>query len=172
MPCVDELTLSIHADGELGAAEAARIELHLADCASCRSRYEELRGESLLLASVIEEDWDPVPSFETAPLPGRGRSIPWIGGATLAALAAARLGAGWLQGALPAGAVGWLNPVSEAGRSNLMFQAIFNLAEGGWQTVLATLPVVAVTLAALLASASAAWVLTRPSAPFASRPAH
>jgi len=49
MPCPDPLLVQAYADGELDAAEAIRMEAHLAGCAAC----EALRRESRASAEAI-----------------------------------------------------------------------------------------------------------------------
>lgn len=54
MSCFDELTLSIHADGELPAVQAARVDDHVAECADCRRQLVALRGEVAALRAALE----------------------------------------------------------------------------------------------------------------------
>ncbi|NJN52410.1 MAG: hypothetical protein HC809_12300, partial [Gammaproteobacteria bacterium] len=51
-----ELTLAMHADGELPAAEARSIEMHIAGCALCRAAIDALRGEVRIVAKALAAD--------------------------------------------------------------------------------------------------------------------
>ena len=53
MSCPNELTLSIHADGELPQAEARAVAAHLEGCASCRALSASLEQETVLLSEVL-----------------------------------------------------------------------------------------------------------------------
>ena len=60
MSCPDHQTISAFADGELELAQAAEVERHIAQCASCRQLAEELRwvddrGRAALRAIHVEE---------------------------------------------------------------------------------------------------------------------
>ena len=51
--CLDfDAELSALIDGELGAESLARVEAHLAGCARCRERLDELRAVDLALAAL------------------------------------------------------------------------------------------------------------------------
>jgi anti-sigma factor RsiW len=60
MNCPDQQSIFAFADCELGAAQAAEIERHLAECAGCRQLVEELRALDRLgrasLASIRVEE--------------------------------------------------------------------------------------------------------------------
>ena len=54
MSCPRQLTLSIYADGELEAAETARLERHLEGCTGCAERVAGLSREADLLRAALE----------------------------------------------------------------------------------------------------------------------
>ena len=83
MTCYDELTLSIHVDGELPPVEADELRSHLARCAACRTKLTALRTEAESLGLTLRE----VPQLLPGPTPPSTFWI-WIG-----ALAAALVGA-------------------------------------------------------------------------------
>ncbi len=82
-PCqraFDEELLSGYIDGELSQGERQRIEVHLAECASCRTLQESMRAvrdaaRSTAFAVPTDEQWR-----ETArTLPGRwSRQLGWL----------------------------------------------------------------------------------------------
>src|SRR5262245_1080837 len=51
--------LSPQIDGELDQAMAARLERHLAGCAACRAKYEDLRFAARLVADLSLPDDEP-----------------------------------------------------------------------------------------------------------------
>ncbi|HSD30037.1 MAG TPA: zf-HC2 domain-containing protein, partial [Vicinamibacteria bacterium] len=53
--CPSEAVLAVHADGELPPSEARPVDGHVASCPRCAALLEALRGESRLLARVLEE---------------------------------------------------------------------------------------------------------------------
>ncbi len=55
--------LSPYLDNELAQEEAARLEKHLADCAWCRTRYENMRFVSRLVADLPMPEAEPVPAL-------------------------------------------------------------------------------------------------------------
>ena len=48
-----ELTLAMHADGELPAAQAAATELHVAACMVCHDAIDALRAEAQVLSKAL-----------------------------------------------------------------------------------------------------------------------
>ncbi len=48
---IDELTLMMHIDNELGPDEQAAVSLHLSTCKRCQETYEEMRADHHLLLS-------------------------------------------------------------------------------------------------------------------------
>lgn len=63
MRCLSDLELQSLADGE-GGPDAAGAA-HLAGCARCRDRVEELRREQALIAAVLNTAGDPPPRLDT-----------------------------------------------------------------------------------------------------------
>ena len=126
MSCPSELTLSIHADGELGAAEAARLASHLAGCPGCAGRLAALRRETDLLRAALE-----LPALVGERRAGAGllRLLPAAACALLvvAGLAAGRAAAGAALAGLP----GWLNPFELPGALNLLFNSLFLVVTPG-----------------------------------------
>lgn len=102
MSCPDELTLAIHADGELSKAEAEHIGLHLERCADCKALLSRLESENAALMQVLAE--------AEALEPARSPAATWVWGVILAALSApAMLYAVWQSTpALPQG-LRWLS---------------------------------------------------------------
>jgi anti-sigma factor RsiW len=84
--------LSAYLDGELSAEEAAEVERHLAECATCRARLRALEriAKTLRRARPAAPAANPVirPAFAAAPAAARRRSL-WrwaVAGAAAAAL--------------------------------------------------------------------------------------
>jgi anti-sigma factor RsiW len=57
--------LSPYLDDELDQGAASRLESHLADCASCRSRSENLRFAARLVANLQLPEAEPAPHWPT-----------------------------------------------------------------------------------------------------------
>jgi len=80
MPHVDEGTLHAYLDGELPFAERKTLDVHLAECASCRTMLEEERAlldrASALLGAARPTE-RPAPPFEQLSVPRPPRRSPW-----------------------------------------------------------------------------------------------
>lgn len=124
MSCFDELTLSIHADGELPAVQAARVDDHVAECADCRRQLVALRGEVAALRAALELP-EPVAA---AARPSAGFAAAGLG--LLSALVVLRLA--WMAtGEALAAWPDWLDPTSVGGALNLLFNSLFVLLDPG-----------------------------------------
>jgi cytoskeletal protein RodZ len=106
-----ELELALWAGGDCPAAEASRLEQHLAACAECRALAQGLRESQAGLAELAGEPIDPeaLARVRTGVLRRleerrpRPAVAPWLMAAA-ATLAVAALALGlWLQGSRPAG---------------------------------------------------------------------
>lgn len=108
MTCPSPITLSMYADGELAAREAALLELHATGCAACAARIEASQRESAVLRLALREveDEAPIPRFVPPP---RARDF------VVLVLAVALIGGfsrtfwGTVSAAIPEG-LRWLNP--------------------------------------------------------------
>ena len=75
MSHVDDGTLHAYLDGELSAAEAQRVDAHLAQCPACRTRLDEERalitraGELLALAAPPDRELPPFRTGDVKPAP-------------------------------------------------------------------------------------------------------
>jgi cytoskeletal protein CcmA (bactofilin family) len=158
MTCPFQTVLATHADRELQPEAARQTEAHLLDCARCRELIEALRGESRLLAAVLEA----APARQTAE-----REAPWVSRVTAALLvfvAAAGVQAAW----------SWLVTLGEQpidvvdGRSlvvSALFEALFFLLrEGAFMLTSILKIIVAVLLVAAAGAALAFWRRRAPSA--------
>ena len=105
-------------DGECDAAEAARVQAHVASCAACRREAELLRGSGALLARLpglaAPEGFDTrvVAAARTAP---RGRLLrlrPRVAAAAAAVVAVAA-GVWWFAGSRDASSSGVLSAREE-----------------------------------------------------------
>jgi hypothetical protein len=80
MPHVDEGTLHAYLDGELPSAERKTVEIHLAECASCRATLAEERAlfdrASALLGTARPAE-RPAPPFEQLRAPRSPKRSPW-----------------------------------------------------------------------------------------------
>ena len=163
MDCLSEFTVAVFADGELDAAEARRVEGHLARCERCRSLVEALRAENRSLLAALQES---EPAAGAAALPARPRTadLLWTTALVLGA-------AGILQGALqllgdwePPGALDWVNPFSVTVQWNLFFSSIFYLIREGAAMVLTSVTFVGgLTLGTLLVAGTLYWLRRRPT---------
>jgi len=76
----DEELISGYLDGALPQVQAQRVRLHVEDCGSCRSLFEELRtlretAISTRFTAPGDEDWPELPKTR----PGRlSRSMGWV----------------------------------------------------------------------------------------------
>ncbi len=121
--CPSEAVLAVHADGELPIAEARSTDAHVASCPRCRALLEALRGESRLLARVLEEAPIPIPARRTV-----WADLATTGFALLAAAAGLQALFGWLGG------LGQQSPVGLDARSlvlSVLFDTFFYLVREG-----------------------------------------
>jgi anti-sigma factor RsiW len=112
--CPSEAVLAVHADGELPPAETRSVGAHLASCPRCAALVDALRGESRLLARILEE----------GPAPAATRGSLWAdllttGVLLLAAIAGFQAFFGWLGG------LGQESPLGLDARS-LVVSALFD----------------------------------------------
>jgi len=138
MSCPTELTLSIHADGELAANEARHIVAHVRSCARCRALLDALEQENAVLMEALrEEDLVHAPSAPAASSSaaagfGASSSAGWLGGAiAIAALAPLMLEWAWQAvPGLPAG-LGWVGDFGGLGGVFSLSRGLMALALGG-----------------------------------------
>ncbi|KPK13676.1 MAG: hypothetical protein AMJ62_14765 [Myxococcales bacterium SG8_38] len=139
MSCPTELTLSIHADGELPEEEIHRVAAHLEGCADCRALAASLERENEVLREVLGEE-------EAMPLSPPAGSLAagshatssstsasrWVYGAIAsAALAPLMLDFAWrATPSLPAG-LGWLGNLGGAGGVFSLSRVLVELTVGG-----------------------------------------
>jgi hypothetical protein len=121
--CPSEQILAVHADGELPYAQSRGLDDHVSGCPRCRALLEALRGETLLLARVLEEGLAPAPAR-------RAVSVDLVTTGLLLLTAAAGLQAlfGWLGGLGPEA------PVDVDARSfvvSVLFDTFFYLVREG-----------------------------------------
>ncbi len=156
MSCPRQLTLSIYADGELRAAEAARLERHLDGCTGCADRVAGLLREAGLLRAALEM---PPLLADQGRRTDLRRLLP-LAAATLGLAVVLRLAwaaAGGALSELPH----WLNPLELAGGLNLLFNSIFFLVRPGGETMSWSTPMISSTLTLLAAGLAAGWALRR-----------
>jgi anti-sigma factor RsiW len=88
MNCPDPQTISEFSDGELEPNQAAEIERHIAQCASCRESLKEMqwleqRGRGALESIPLED------TFSQKIVPLKPSRLRWVGSMPLTAAAAA-----------------------------------------------------------------------------------
>ena len=152
MTCPSPVTLSMYADAALAAEDAARVEWHATTCTTCRSRIADLRRETELLRTALQEvdETAPIPRF-TTPLNVRELLMLVLGVTLVATFSAAFWSA---VGESVPSALGWLNPfqVGELGERAYDFIAfIFTEGSAMWTATLNT-------VGAVLFAALAGWV--------------
>ena len=155
MNCVSELELCRYVDGELDAAATARVEGHLADCATCPSLAESLRLENSILVATIrnaegEEFVDSSAVAQSHPLTWRELA------GTAAWVAFGAFGLEYARQSLPSSLPGadWMIPVSTNGLWTSAVNAILYVSGEGAR-VIATGTVV---LSGALALGFALWL--------------
>lgn len=76
----DETLLSGYLDYALNQGEAQKIRIHLEDCASCRSLYEELKTlrDAARSTSFYEPDESEWPELPRTPLSRFSRTLGWL----------------------------------------------------------------------------------------------
>ena len=163
MDCLSELTCAVYADGELDAAEAGRVETHLAICEHCRTMVAALRAENRALAAALQES-EPAAGFLAIPARTRAADLAWTTALVLAA-------AGILHGAQqflgawePPAALDWVNPFSVTVQWNLFFSSVFYFIREGAAMVLTSVTFIGgLTLAMLLVAGTLYWLRRRPT---------
>jgi Putative zinc-finger len=130
MECYSEQVVAIFVDGELAVDEARRLRDHLATCRRCRQLVDTLRAENRVLSESLHELPEEAPSpagFSRLP-----SSLGWGDLAMFAAvLALGSIVAPWIDELSIPGALQWLNPFSLSGRTNLIFNLSYYLANRG-----------------------------------------
>ncbi len=149
MSCPTELTLSIHADGELPEHEARRIVAHLETCATCGALFTALERENAVLMEVLGEEESvtvglPAAS-STSPASSSGTSASsWVWGA-VAAAALAPVMLDWLWQAtptLPTG-VAWVSNFGGFGGLFSISRGLAQLIVGGQDMLISSFGFVA-----------------------------
>jgi cytoskeletal protein CcmA (bactofilin family) len=128
MECDSEQTYSIFVDGELGVDEARRLRDHIATCQRCRKLVDALRAENRILGESLQE----LP--EEAASPASFPRLRWFWrdlAAMAAVLALSSILSGWIDELRIPEALEWLNPFSESGLMNLIFNLSYYFAHGG-----------------------------------------
>ncbi len=128
-PCPSELTLSMHADRELAAADAVATEMHLAGCWSCRMRLAGLRSETSIVAAALAHDAEPLktPAYRR-PVSRFAMAATAAGGVLLAVLVAVVPSV--ITGLL-SGPIQWFNPFDKGTIADIGVEAAIFLAKQG-----------------------------------------
>lgn len=134
MSCPTELTLSIHADGELPPNEAQHVAAHVRGCPQCRVLFRALQQENAVLTQALHEE-DVVHAQHTQEVSAPAStsvSTNWLWGAiAVAALAPVMLDYAWQAApALPAG-LGWLANFGGVGGAFSITRGLMGFALGG-----------------------------------------
>lgn len=138
MPCYDELTLSIAADGELPDDESRRLQTHLADCPRCQLLFLDLATEAASLRTALGEAAQLLPS-ERGPVRVQTElpqlSWPfWLGGVAAACAGTVLTLNGLAPSALPA-SVAWLHPLRPDLALSLLSSFAFDWINNGVPTM-------------------------------------
>ena len=130
MECYSEHIISIFVDGELPVEEAQQLRDHLSTCQRCRQLLDALRAENRVLSESLQELSEEPPS--PAGVSRLRSSWTWgdlaIGAAVLALTS---IVAFWIDAVSIPEALQWLNPFSLSGRTNLIFNLSYYVANGG-----------------------------------------
>ena len=124
MSCFPEATWAVYVDGELDPKQTRAIESHLVGCRTCRALVVALRDEADALSDAVHErQRERAPASRPAAEPARGLALGVM--PSLALVAAALAGLGWLfEAGLPA-AIEWMNPFRSSGAYEMAFDLIF-----------------------------------------------
>lgn len=82
---MDEMTCLLYLDGQLEAAHAAELAVHLDACSDCRRLLVALQHETLAVSQALLEENEPVPARLLAPHAERPASWGWMVALGLAA---------------------------------------------------------------------------------------
>jgi len=153
MECYSEQIVSMFVDGELQVEEARLLRDHLSSCRRCRQLLDALRAENRALTESLQE------LTEEAPSPARAfrLSSSWTWGDIAIGAAVLALGSVvsfWIDGVSIPDALQWLNPFSLSGRTNLIFNLSYYVANGGTAMLSEYAAVVGKLLLALLLAGS------------------
>jgi Putative zinc-finger len=130
MECYSEQIVAIFVDGELEMEEAQRLRDHLATCRRCRQLLDALRAENRALSESLQELPEEAPSPEG--FPRLSWSLTWGDVVIVAAvLALGSIVVPWIEKLSIPEALQWLNPFSLSGRTNLIFNLSYYVANGG-----------------------------------------
>ena len=130
MECYSEQIVSVFVDGELPVEEAQRLRDHLSTCRRCRQLLDALRAENRVLSESLQEL--PEEAASPAGFSHSSRSVGWGDVAVVAAvLALGSIVVPWIDKLSIPEALQWLNPFSLSGRTNLIFNLSYYVANGG-----------------------------------------
>ena len=159
MECYSEQICALAVDGELAADEARRLRDHLATCRRCRELVDALRAENRVLSESLHEL--PEEAASPAGYSHLRRSWVWRDLAVMAAvLALGSITSVWFEKLSIPAALEWINPFSQSGLTNLMFNLSDYFAHGG-TTMLTEYAAVVGGLFLLLLLGSSALLLGR-----------
>jgi cytoskeletal protein CcmA (bactofilin family) len=130
MECYSERTLALAVDGELTASEALHLRDHLATCRRCRDLLDALRAENRFLTESLHE----LSEDATSPAKLFLRRSSWRGDVAMMAgiLTVGSVVSMWFDRPSIPATLGWLNPFSPSGGTDLMFDLSYYVArEGG-----------------------------------------
>src|ERR1019366_6173210 len=130
MECYSEQAIALAVDGELAADDSLRLRDHLATCQRCRALLDALRAENRVLSESLHE----LPDEATSPAGFTHPRWSWVWGdlAIMAAvLALGSIVSVWFDELRIPAALGWINPFSVNGLTNLMFNLSDYFAHGG-----------------------------------------
>src|SRR5271165_7671605 len=159
MECYSEQVVAIFVDGELAVEEARSLRDHLATCRRCRQLLDALRVENRVLSESLQELPPELPEEEAASPAGFSRvpwSLAWGDVAVVAAvLALGSIVVPWIDKLSIPEALQWLNPFSLSGRTNLIFNFSYYVANGGTAMLSEYAAVIGKILLVLLVGGSA-----------------
>jgi len=149
----DEMACLLYLEGQLDAARARELSVHVEGCAACRDLLNALKRESNLLSSALTEDDEPFPArLITEEAPG----LPsWVWTLAFGILTAGAYWL-WIDGVGP-----WVQQLSNAGfgGTDLFSMIIFSGAFWeGWSDMFDAIQIGALILVAIVAIA---WIRRR-----------
>jgi cytoskeletal protein CcmA (bactofilin family) len=141
----DEMACLLYIDGQLDSPRVREMDVHLAECASCRTLLRALQHEAAMLSSALTEENEAIPSRlfgeQTRPMPS------WIWTLAFGGIAACAYFL-WIDGVGP-----WISQLNSAGfgGTDLFSMILFSGAFWeGWSDMIDVIQIGAGILAALV----------------------
>ena len=131
MVCPTEHAWSVYVDGELQPETRRQFQAHLDQCERCRDLAVGLAAEGRLLMHWLQEVDLETRTEAASESAGALGALIRLGAAVLAAATVLRMSFDWLVGSKAPPVLGWLDPMSLAGKLNISASAIILAVDKG-----------------------------------------